>query len=200
MTERMKKSKNVLSKDLFSRDEDFYIYLFREYYVALCAYSRKFVGRKDVAEEIVSETFMKIWENRSSLIINTSVKAYLFGAVYNNSLNYLRTLKEELRLEEYTGDASFDNLGVNELDKQEEDFKMADDFHLKIEKAVKDLPTQQQKVFRMKRYEGKKNKEIADILGISIKTVEMHLAKATLNLREALKNHLPAFLLFMLLR
>ena len=83
-------------KGLFIGDEETYIFLFREYYVSLCAYSRRYVGRKDVAEEIVSDTFMKIWENRERIEINTSIKAYLFNAVCNNSLNYLRKLKRKI--------------------------------------------------------------------------------------------------------
>ena len=76
-------------------DEKVYIFLFKEYYVPLCAYSRRYVGRKDIAEEIVSETFMKIWENRNKLKIENSVKSYLFQAVCNNSLYFLRKLKKE---------------------------------------------------------------------------------------------------------
>jgi len=194
-----KSAANIL-KGLILGDEDTYIFLFREYYVSLCAYSRKFVGRKDIAEEIVSETFMKIWENRDSININTSVKAFLFHAVYNNSLNYLRKLKDEVMLEEYVKEPSFDNPGVDQLENQAEDSLMLDDFHVKIEMAVNQLPVQQRNVFRLRRYDGKKNQEVADILGISVKTVEMHLAKATLNLRESLKHQLPKFLLFVLFR
>jgi len=62
------------------------------------------------------------------------------------------------------------------------------------------LPGQQQKVFRLKRFEGKKNREVAEIMGLSIKTVEMHLSKATLNLRQKLQDYLPSFLLFLLLK
>ena len=98
-------------KDLIIGDEETYIFLFREYYVSLCSYSRRYVGRKDVAEEIVSDTFLKIWETRESLQINTSVKAYLFQAVCNNSLNYLRKLKKEQTLDEYFLETSSENIG-----------------------------------------------------------------------------------------
>ena len=200
MTERMKKSNNVLSKDLFSRDEDFYIYLFREYYVALCAYSRKFVGRKDVAEEIVSETFMKIWENRSSKDIKLLEKSYLFQAVYNNSIYYLRKLKNKEVLEHYLADPSVENVVASMIESEQKSSLLTGDFTEKVERAISQLPDRQQQVFKMKRFEGKKNREIADALEISVKTVEMHLAKATLSLRERLKDQLPKLLLFMLLK
>lgn len=182
-------------------DEETYISLFREYYVSLCAYSRRYVGRKDVAEEIVSDTFLKIWESRASLQINTSVKSYLFQAVCNNSLNYLRKLKKEEILDKYFLETSSENIGFASISEEIDEQSLAmESMNEKIEEAVCLLPVQQQKVFRLKRFEGKKNKEIAEILGISVKTVEMHLSKATLALRQKLKDYLPAFLLFLLLK
>ncbi len=182
-------------------NEETYISLFREYYIPLCSYSRRYVGRKDVAEEIVSDTFMRIWENRKSLQINTSVKSYLFQAVCNNSLLYLRKLKKDQLLQEYFGSTSSENIAFYTLSEEMDEQSLTmENIYSTIEEAVVQLPGQQQKVFRLKRFEGKKNKEIADELGISVKTVEMHLAKATLAVRQKLKDYLPAFLLFLLLK
>jgi RNA polymerase sigma-70 factor (ECF subfamily) len=182
-------------------DEETYIFLYREYYVALCSYSRRYVGRKDIAEEIVSDTFLKIWETRESLQINTSVKAYLFQAVCNNSLNYLRKLKKEEILDEYFLETSSENIGFASVSEEiDEPSLTMENINEKIEEAVSQLPEQQQKAFRLKRFEGKKNREVAEIMGLSVKTIEMHLSKATLNLRKTLKDYLPAFLLFLLLK
>ena len=182
-------------------DEETYISLFRSYYIPLCAYSRRYVGRKDIAEEIVSDTFLKIWENRETIKIRTSVKAYLFHAVCNNSLNYLRKLKKEEILDEYFLETSSENIGFTSVSEEiEEQSLTLESINEKIEEAVSLLPEQQQKVFRLKRFEGKMNKEVAEIMGLSIKTVEMHLSKATLNLRKTLKDYLPSFLLFLLLK
>ena len=199
----------MISRDLPSNileglsigDEETYIFLFREYYVSLCAYSRRYVGRKDIAEEIVSDTFLKIWENRKQLEINTSIKAYLFHAVCNNSLNYLRKLKAESNLEEYFREASSENIGFEvPFEDIEEKSLMMEDMSVKIEAAVNLLPEQQQRAFRLKRLEGKKTKEVAEIMGLSVKTIEMHLSKATLHLRKYLKDYLPSFMLFLLLK
>jgi RNA polymerase sigma-70 factor (ECF subfamily) len=182
-------------------DEETYISLFRKYYVALCSYSRRYVGRKDVSEEIVSDTFLKIWENRKSLRINTSVKAYLFQAVCNNSLNYLRKLKSEQLMVAFFKETASENIGftITSADLEEQSLIM-DNIDIKIGEAISQLPEQQQRAFKLKREEGKRTKEVAEIMGLSIKTVEMHLSKATLNLRKSLKGYLPAFLLFMLLK
>lgn len=188
-------------KGLVLGDEETYISLFREYYVPLCAYSRRYVGRKDVAEEIVSDTFLKIWENRASIQINTSIKSYLFQAVYNNSLYYLRKLKNEAILEDYFSNTASENIAFSTLaDEIPEESLVMDDINTRIEEAVGKLPDQQQKAFRLKRFDGRKNAEVAEIMGISVKTVEMHLAKATLTLRKNLKDYLPSFLLFLLLK
>lgn len=195
------KSHPELVKKLIIGDEETYISLFREYYVALCSYARRYVGRKDVAEEIVSDTFLKIWENKETLRINTSIKSYLFQAVCNNSLYYLRRLKKDLVLDDFFQSTESENIGfalvAEDIDEQS---LTMDNIHSKIVEAVNLLPEQQQRAFRLKRFEGKKNKEVAEIMGLSIKTVEMHLSKATLNLQKALKNYLPAFIIFILLK
>jgi RNA polymerase sigma-70 factor (ECF subfamily) len=188
-------------KGLFIGDEETYIFLFREYYVSLCAYSRRYVGRKDVAEEIVSDTFMKIWENRERLEINTSIKAYLFNAVCNNSLNYLRKLKSKNNIVEYFKETISENFGFESIAEDiDEQSLIMENMGQKIEEAVSRLPEQQQKVFRLRRFEGKKTKEVAEMMGLSVKTIEMHLSKATLHLRENLKEYLPSFLLFLFLK
>jgi RNA polymerase sigma-70 factor (ECF subfamily) len=192
---------NNIIKGLVLGDEETYISLFREYYIPLCAYSRRYVGRKDVAEEIVSDTFLKIWENRASIQINTSIKSYLFQAVYNNSLYYLRKLKNGAILEDYFSNTASENIAFSTLaDEIPEESLVMDDINTRIEEAVGQLPDQQQKAFRLKRFDGRKNAEVAEIMGISVKTVEMHLAKATLTLRKNLKDYLPSFLLFLLLK
>ena len=188
-------------KGLFIGDEETYIFLFREYYVSLCSYSRRYVGRKDIAEEIVSDTFFKIWENRKTIEITTSVKAYLFHAVCNNSLNYLRKLKTENNLEEYFLETSSENMCFTATSEEtEEQSLIMENMSQKIEEVVCQLPEQQQKVFRLRRFEGRKTKEVAEIMGLSVKTIEMHLSKATLHLRQNLKDYLPSFLLFLLLK
>lgn len=189
------------NKKLCEGDTDTYVFLFRKYYIPLCAYSRRYVGRKDVAEEIVSDTFFNIWNNRTNIEIKSTVKGYLFQAVCNNSLNYLRKLKKEDRVDDFFTDTKFENINfaVSAEDIPSESM-ILNEMEETIENAVNLLPTQQQTVFKLKRYEGKKNREIAEEMGLSIKTVEMHLSKAMVTLRTNLKEYLPEFLFFMLFK
>jgi RNA polymerase sigma-70 factor, ECF subfamily len=193
----MESNLKFLVQKLQKGDENTFISLFKEYYVGLCAYSRRYVGRKDIAEEIVSETFFNIWENRKTIEIHSSVKAYLFQAVANNSLSHLRKLSKEEKIEDYFSGTDSENIGFFEIAENRADQSLlTQELTSRIEDAIKQLPPQQQTAFRLKRYEGKKNKEIADEMGIAVKTVEMHLSKAMLSMRNNLKDYLPAFLLF----
>lgn len=182
-------------------DEGAYVFLFKQYYSSLCAYSRRYVGRKDIAEEIVSEIFLKIWESRKSLQIHTSIKSYLFQAVSNNSLAFLRKLKNEEKIEDYFSGVENDNIGFLKVSENiTEQSLLMNELNTRIIDAVNNLPLQQKTAFSLKKFEGKKNKEIAEEMGIALKTVEMHLSKAMFSLRKELKDLLPAFLIFLLLK
>lgn len=181
-------------------DQETYVSLFHQYYIPLCAYARKYVRRKDVAEEIVSDTFFNIWCNRKTLEIYSSLKGYLFQAVCRNSLYYLRQHKNEEFLEDlfwdvkHTGEET-----LTEVDGASSETASEEDLLSAIEQAVCLLPPQQRTAFRLKRYEGKKLDEIASIMNLSVKTVEMHLTKAMRSLRHSLKENYPGFILFIML-
>ena len=197
----MKTSEQEIIKGLKKGDENTYVYLFDKYYISLCAYSQKYVGRKDVAEEIVSEILLNLWENHKALKINVSIKSYLFKSVVNNSLYYLRKLEKESKIKEYFSDTDVSNIGFSFSPEEiSEKSSIKNNISEKIAEAVNRLPERQQKAFKLKRFEGKKNKEIAEIMGLSIKTVEMHLAKSMLKLREDLKKSLPDFVFFILFK
>lgn len=182
-------------------DEATYIVLFRDYYIPLCNYAKRYLGRKDLAEDVVSETFFNIWNKRETLDIKISLKSYLFQAVCNNSLYYLRKSKKEESLDDYLVKNSVEREGWgNAQIESPSDLLLVKDLSEKIKMGVDKLPPQQKTTFKLKRYEGKKNKEIAEIMGLSVKTVEMHLAKALLSLRTYLRDYIPKFLIFLALK
>jgi RNA polymerase sigma-70 factor (ECF subfamily) len=102
---------------------------------------------------------------------------------------------------EYFKETISENFGFESIAEDiDEQSLIMENMGQKIEEAVSRLPEQQQKVFRLRRFEGKKTKEVAEMMGLSVKTIEMHLSKATLHLRENLKEYLPSFMLFLLLK
>ena len=114
---------------------------------------------------------------------------------------HLRKLSREEKIEDYFSGTEGENIGFLEIvDNRSDQSLLLQELTNRIEDAINQLPPQQQKAFRLKRFERKKNKEIAEEMGLAVKTVEMHLSKAMLSMRNNLKDYLPAFLVFMFLK
>ena len=167
----------ILIAGIQERNQVVFEKLFREYYSALCTYSRLFVKRTDIAEDIVQELFFRIWNKGKEFSISTSLKAYLYKATYNNSLEYLRTLKNEILYKEY-------NLGVL---KNTDNSQPDSDMIAAIYKAIDELPEKCGEVFKLRKFENLSHTEISKKLNISIKTVETHMHRANTALKEKIK-------------
>ena len=164
--------------------------LFRESFRPLTAYAFRFVRDLPSAENIVQDVFLKLWQNRHDLKINSSLEHYLFRSVRNHSLNLLdktkvrsEYLKMQLEKEEENEDYSAFYPEIGLLNK--------------IENAIGALPEKRQVIFRLVREEGLKYREVADRLNLSVKTVEAQMGLALRQLRESLKeyHHLVLFLM-----
>lgn len=172
---------NILFEKIKNDDEVAFKALFDTFYASLCHYANHFLEDHSLAEETVQQLFVKIWERRHTIKIESSVKNYLFRSVYNHCLNLLehkkvrrqhaRQLKENFR-EESDPDRFFLEPGLAE----------------KIEACIEELPEKRREIFRLSREEGLKYREIADQLEISVKTVETQMGLALKTLREKLRN------------
>jgi RNA polymerase sigma-70 factor (ECF subfamily) len=183
-----------INNSSIEKHKDVYAYLFNTYYSRLCAYALRYVERKEYAEDVVSDTFYKMWE-KDNISIKTSLQGYLFQAVYNNCMYFIRQKKhQEIQKE-------FDNTNSGKLigGFTEEDSLIMKEIKEAIEQAVNKLPQQARTIFILKRHEGLKNKEIAKQLDISIKTVEMHMTRSLTFLRDELKGYYPIFVILCLL-
>jgi RNA polymerase sigma-70 factor (family 1) len=157
--------------------------LFRRYHQALCSHAVRFVYSKETAEDLVSDVFCKFWKTKAYESVTSSFRYYLFRSVRNEAYNYLRLEFQEL-----------DNIETAET--QEGLFSQRPDQVLqyeevvhRVEDLVESLPPQCRKVFLLSRFEGRKYQDIATELGISIKTVEVHIVKALSIVRKGLKDH-----------
>ncbi|MBC7569919.1 MAG: RNA polymerase sigma-70 factor [Spirosoma sp.] len=153
--------------------------LFRLYYAPLCSHALRFVYRQDVAEDIVSEVFYQFWKTGSYTQIQHTYRAYLYAAVRHRAYNHLR--------DELTGSqtpVALDALELASADESPQALIEYDETFQRIEKIIHELPPQCQRVFLMSRFENRKNQEIADELGLTLKTVEAHLSRALLPLRR----------------
>ena len=163
--------------------------LFKSMYKRLVGYAYQFIKDKDQCEELVQDAFYHIWAKRAEIEINSSVQAYLFSAVRNKALNEIAHQKVvQLHRQEAVEDEPHEQNPLEQTELGE-----------LIAKAVEKLPLERRKVFYMSKYEGKKFKEIADELGISIKTVENQMGKALKFLLEELVE-LVSVLIFIFLQ
>ena len=158
--------------------------LFRRYHRALCSHALRYVYSREVAEDLVSDVFCKFWKNGSFESVSTSYRLYLFRSVRNAAYTYLQS---EFRHGNHQG-----LLPTTEADsclRPDHITQYEETFH-RVKQLVEQLPPQCRKVFLLNRFEGKRYKEIAEEMGISIKTVETHLGKALKLVRNGLRDYL----------
>jgi RNA polymerase sigma-70 factor, ECF subfamily len=166
---------------------------FRQYYERLCGYANSLLHDLDEAEEAVQSVFLKLWERREGLDIQTSLKSYLYRAVHNRCLNRAKHEKVKREYEGYNAEQ------LRQNPAQASDLAIQNELQGRIEVAVASLPEQCRAVFKLSRHEGLKNQEIADQLGISVKTVENQMTKALKVLRTHLADYVTVYLLWILL-
>ena len=160
--------------------------LFRRYYPMLCAYGHRFVELED-AEEIVEDSLLWIWENRETLVIESSLNSYLFKMVYRRALNKLAHIDATQR-----ADTRF----YEEMQEmlQDTDYYQIEELAKRIEDAVAALPESYREAFVMHRFRDMSYKEIAETLRVSPKTIDYRIQQALKQLRVDLKDYLPLLL------
>jgi len=176
-----------ISKNLIKKDKTVFESVFKEHYAPLVSFAYRYLQDQDEAEEIVQETFYKLWSKADSLDIKTTIKAYLFGAVRNACLNHIKHVKVVREHEAYSK-------SVNKEGYAEDPLKLSE-LQERVNSAIDKLPEKCKEVFLLSRMEEKKYKEIAETLGISIKTVENQMGKALKVLRDELSQYMPILLL-----
>jgi RNA polymerase sigma-70 factor (ECF subfamily) len=174
---------NKMNNELF--DE-----IFRQYAKPLFYYAAKFV-EDEQAKDIVQDLFAKLWSDKS-LIVKKSMNSLLFAAVRNRCLQQLEKQKvrnkyvESTRLKLQTEELQFYMEERSSLIEQElED---------KLNAVLNTLPERCRQIFILSRFENKKNREIAEELGISVKAVEKQISKALASIRKEMKDYLPLLL------
>jgi RNA polymerase sigma-70 factor (ECF subfamily) len=165
-------------------DHDAFDALFRATYASLVGVTRSIVRDADVAEEIVQDVLLELWRRRETLVVEDSLRAYLFRSTRNRALNHLRHLAVERRGEPYAR-------GESVVAPRADARLSATEMEAAIRDAIEKLPDRCREVFELSRLHGLKYSEIAQTLGISIKTVEAQMGKALRVMREELAPWLP---------
>ncbi len=183
-----------LLEQLCRGDQKAFESLFRSYFGQLLQYAKEILKDHDMAQEMAEEAFVKLWENREKLNINTSLRAYLFRSIYNQCINHFKhqKIKDKYTLyfkhyiepQQYNNAYSFDFPLSHILNKEIEDL---------IERSINKLPQQCREIFIMSRYEDMRNDKIAEVLGVSVSTVKTQISRALVKLRKDLQESLSIF-------
>jgi RNA polymerase sigma-70 factor (family 1) len=144
------------------------------FYLAACRYLKD-AGR---AQEVVNDVFVHLWQEGDKITIRSSLRSYLYRAVVNRCLNELDKNKRDRQQKQEAGRLTDTAVEWKEMEDNE--------LRLRLYEAIDLLPEQCRKVFRMSRFEQLKQQEIADRLGISIKTVKNHITHALQQLQKVL--------------
>lgn len=183
----MYKNNFNLIESLRNGEESAYAYLLKLYHKRLFTYLLTLTRNYDIAEDIIQNVFLKLWEYRTQLNPDYSIKNLLYKSSYNEFVNYYkknqrRTYFEKAYIE--TIESVMDNNDINLLERKNEI----------VFEGVSSLPDKCAEVFILSKREGLTNIEIAEYLNISLKTVEGHLTKAYAILRERLGAKIISFL------
>lgn len=183
---------NMLFKRVQGGDDDAFELLFIKYYSELCTYALVFVKYEDIAKDIVHETFIRIWEKRYAILIESSFKAYIYRSIHNNCINYLikseylREKSETIRQEVKRHYEIF----INNLDSEVIDSLISAEFNSEFQKALESLPDQCREVFKLCRYEQLSYTEAAQRLDVSVNTIKTQMKRALAKLKVSLKHFL----------
>lgn len=170
----------LLLAQLAKGDHASYQKLFYTYYSDLCRFCIRYVRIHEVSEEIVQDVFIYLWEKREVINISISFKSYLYTAVRNKSINYLKLQLPKDQVKE-----DIDNFEIAGTYNVESEITFKE-LSQKVNEAIDSLPTKCKAIFILSRESGHTYREIAEKLGISIKTVENQMVIALRKLREHL--------------
>lgn len=182
----MDKDRKLIS-GLKRGDEWAYRRLYDEHYVLLCKVADGFLSDSYLAETVVNDVILSLWENREKIDIKTTPRSYLLGAVRYACLGRMKKDRAEREV-------SFSMLGNDPLFVESGEFPLGrlleKELEDKITEAVNRLPRECREVFKLSRFEQLGYEEIARKLSISVNTVKYHIKNALLKLHEDLAKYL----------
>lgn len=158
--------------------------LFSAYYKDLVLFGGNYLPDKSACEDIVQSVFLKLWRDRKTLPVESSIKSYLLKSVRNGCLDEIRHKQIVLEHESFVS-------GNNSLhDMDTEDYILYSDLQRHLEEALVQLPGTYREAFELNRFDGLKYREIAEKLNVSERTVEVRISKAIEMLRKYLQDFL----------
>lgn len=170
--------------------------VFRQCYPKLLFYAVRLVGDEE-AEDIVQDVFVELWRRKESVVIGEQILAFLYRSVYTKAINLLKHQAIENNYSAAMMEIYERKLQYYQPDHAEVIRKIEDqELRQEIYGAINELPDKCREVFKLSYLHEMKNKDIAETLGISLRTVEAHMYKALKFLRERLRHLLLSLIIF----
>lgn len=179
----------MLARLLFSEDEKAYEAIYLRYWRSLYSVAAWKTGDARMAEELVQELFMQLWENRQKSLIN-NLEAYLRTALRYKVISFIKNRLAGSRLE-------FGDVPEQHAEQQTDSGIRIQELSQALEEALGQLPEKTRMIFRMSRFEQSSNSEIARQMGITERAVEYHITQSLRQLRLHLKEYLPYTILLL---
>ncbi len=161
-------------------DYEAFLVLFRAYHAPLERFGERLTGSSDTAEDIVQDVFVAIWERRETWDVRSGVHRYLYGAVRNRAFDCARRRALEARSDR--------TLASEDGQERAADPAELAEVRAAVARAIERLPARCRAVYRLRHYHELTYAEIAHVLGLSVKTVEMHVSSALKALRGRLQH------------
>lgn len=177
-----------------SGDKEAFAELYRAYFFNLCDFAYRYIKMPSVCEELVQDLFLNIWMKREQWQPGGTIRSYLYKSIKNRALDYLKHRKVEreyLAWREMEQEWETQNSKQHSLSLHHEERELAE----AIENAINQLPDRRREIFTLSREDGLTYREIADVLDISVKTVETQMGRSLKTLRKLLSEYLPGLVL-----
>jgi RNA polymerase sigma-70 factor (ECF subfamily) len=180
----------VLLESLKKGDKQAFATVYNVYHKKLYGFIYTITKSEYASEEILQNLFITLWKQKKKIDTSKSFDAFVFTIARNLTYNFLRDVatRDSFRKELW--------MRLKSLKKQAGNTLILKEYRDIVDNIVATLPKQQKAVYILSKEEGKTNKEIAELLGITEKTVKNHLWKAVKSVREQLQPHIVALLLF----
>ena len=170
--------------------------LYHDYRQRYIRFARTYVRDTATAEDIVMDSLMYYWENRSALPHQINIPAYVLTIVKNRCINHLRREQKHQEVKRMLSEHKDWELNVriSTLEACNPEQLFSEEIQTIIQRTLDSLPEQSRHIFIRSKYERLSHREIADDLGLSVKSIEYHITKTLKILRQALKDYFPAWL------
>lgn len=189
-------TEEILQK-IISGDEPSFEKVYRFYYPRLSYFARQYLLDSEASKNIVQDVFAELWDKRNTLRNDTNLNAWLFTVTKNKSLKIISHLRSQQNYNNYIKSRQLE-VNYKSLSDFDTSNFVFEELQTQIQAALEKLSPACRKVFEMSRFGDKKNREIAEELNLSIKTVEAQISKALRSLKADLKDYLPLFYILFL--